>query len=190
MRISGTVTGTKRLKNRCSACQGTTTDLGHPLHTSVSASRVETNASSFEVGEQAVNGLWTGCELTKSPNLKIIQNMLASYGKHPCRSKRVPSAEQVWSKEANVCKCALYTSFIASRFLEACESCFPSCQSAIRIPGCQLVKATSINGPSTSSWEIIENHRKQGLAGGIWWCHVVPLRKPAVEQRCGHSVPG
>jgi hypothetical protein len=46
-----------------------------------------------------------------------------------------------------------FIDFIASRFLEACESCYPSCQSAIRIPGCQLVKATSIN-------ILIGNHRK------------------------------
>lgn len=57
-------------------------------------------------------------------------------------------------------------------------------------PSAFLVVNLSKQHPSTSSWEIIENHRKQGRAGGIWWCHVVPLRKPAVEQRCGHSVPG
>ena len=71
--------------------------LPHPLH-GWRPTRVPLKI--FEVGKQAVNGLWTGCELTKSPNLKICWQVI---GKHPCRSKRVPSAEQVWSKEANVC---------------------------------------------------------------------------------------
>ena len=37
-------------------------------------------------------------------------------------------------------------------------------------PSAFLVVNLSKQHPSTSSPEIIENHRKQGLAGGIWWC--------------------
>lgn len=49
--------------------------LPHPLH-GWRPTRVPLKI--FEVGKQAVNGLWTGCELTKSPNLKICWQVMAN----------------------------------------------------------------------------------------------------------------
>ena len=122
--------------------------LPHPLH-GWRPTRVPLKI--FEVGKQAVNGLWTGCELTKSPNLKICWQVMANtrVGARGCLLQN--KSDQKKQMYANVHYFIhWFHCFQVSRSLWILLPLLPI---SIRIPGCQLVKATSIN-------ILIGNHRK------------------------------